>query len=456
MKHYFHNMSFTSRRAAARAPHPPAARAPHPAAAKALHPAAATAGTVWRDVWIAAGSNLVTGMGTFLAMTTLILAMQEEGHGGLAVSGVIMADALPVVVLASLTGRLADRIDSRILLVAAGAIQVGACWGLSMSSGLPARIALLTLICCGTAIVMPTRQALMMTMAAREDLPRASGISSTANQIGAIAGPSLAGFAQGTLGTQITLKFAAVAFAATIAAGLLFRTRRGGAAAAGHHEAESGKVRMDSLLRTLTIGFAVVIGAVAAVNVIEVFFVKGTLGASSSAYGLITSMWTVGMIAGTWIAARLLKRVNEDGRIAVGSMLTLAGTCAIVVATSTVTVVWPMVGLHLIGGTINGAINVQIFTLFGRRVPAHARGRISARLQAAVQGAAILGYAVGGFALEAWTPRAVLAASGVAGVLAVVAVFPWILSSARAEDHKKRAEDHKQEAEAKRAELEPA
>jgi MFS family permease len=388
---------------------------------------------MWRDVWIAAGSNLVTGMGTFLVMVTLVLALQEEGHGGLAVSGVIMADALPMVILASVAGRLADRIDSRLLLVTAGGIQVAACWALSMADAFPARIALLLLVCCGTAVVMPTRQALMMTMASREDLPRASGISSTASQAGAIVGPAVAGFAQGTLGTSTTLKFAAVAFAATIVAGLLFRTRRGGAAAAEHHEAETGKVRMDPLLRTLTIGFAVVIGAVAAVNVVDVFFVKGTLGASSSAYGLINSMWTVGMIAGTWIAARMLKRVDEDGRIAVGSLLTLGATCAMVLITSTVTVVWPMIGLHLIGGTINGAINVQIFTLFGRRVPAHARGRISARLQGAVQGAAIVGYATAGFALQAWTPRAVLASSGAAGVLAVIAVFPWIRSVVKAE-----------------------
>ena len=388
--------------------------------------------TQWRDVWIAAGTNLVTGLGTFLVLTTLILAMQEEGHGGLAVSGVIMAEALPIVLLASLTGRLADRVDSRILLVVAGGIQVAACWALSEATGFGPRSALLVLVCCGTAVVMPTRQALMMTMARREDLPRATGISSTANQIGAIAGPAAAGFAQGSLGTAVTLKFAAIAFGATILAGLLFRTRRGGMAATHGDAAEPGPVRMDSLLRTLTIGFAVVIGAVGAVNVIEVFFIKETLGASSSAYGLITSMWTVGMIAGTWIAARLLRRVDDDGRIAVGSLMSLATSCVIVVIMATVTVLWPMIGLSLIGGVFNGAINVQIFTIFGRRVPAHARGRISARLQAAVQGAAILGYAAGGMALELWTPRTVLAAAGVAGLLAVAAVLPWLLAAAQA------------------------
>jgi MFS family permease len=408
MKRYFHNMSFTS----------PATPAPQPT-------------TQWRDVWVAAASNAITGMGTFLVMTTLILTLQEEGHGGLAVSGVIMAEALPVVVLVSLTGRLADRIDSRLLLVAAGAVQVAACWALSTADGLPARIGLLILVCCGTAVVLPTRQALMMTMATRDDLPRASGIAQTASQIGSIAGPALAGFAQGSLGSATTLKAAACAFGATIVAGLLIRTRRGGTVAAAEQAAVAGKVRMDELLRVLTIGFAVVVGAVAAVNVVDVFFVKATLGASSSAYGLITSMWTLGMIAGTWIAARYVRRMADDGRVVVASMFTMAGTSALILIVSLMVTVWPVVGLNFAGGILNGAINVLVFTVFGRRAPAHARGRISARLQAAVQGAALLGYAAGGLALEAWTPRFVLAAGSVAGIVAAFGVLPWVFAAAK-------------------------
>ena len=300
-----------------------------------------------------------------------------------------------------------------------------------MADGLPARIALLILICCGTAVVLPTRQALMMTMASRDDLPKASGIAQTASQVGSIAGPALAGFAQGSLGSATTLKAAAFAFGATIVGGLLFKTRRGGAVASAQEAVEQGKVRMDSLLRVLTIGFAVVIGAVAAVNVVDVFFIKETLGASSSAYGLITSMWTLGMIAGTWIAARYVRRMADDGRVVVASMFTMAGTCVIVLAVSLVTAVSPVVGLNFAGGILNGAINVQVFTVFGRRVPAHARGRISARLQAAVQGAALLGYAGGGLALEAWSPRFVLAAGGIAGLVAAFGVLPWVLAAAK-------------------------
>ena len=383
----------------------------------------------WSDVWIAAGTAAVTNLGSFLVMTTLLLTLQDEGHSGPAISALIIAESLPVVVLAALTGRLADRFDSRLLLLVAGTVQVGGCLALSTASGLAPRIELLTLVFCGTAIAQPVRQALMMTMVTRDDLPKASGILQTASSIGAIVGPALAGFAQDGLGPQTTLRLAAGAFGATIVAGLLFRTRRGGSAVTAEAAAIKGPVRMDGLMRIVTIGFAVVVGAVAAANVIEVFLVKDTLGASSSAYGVITSMWTVGMIAGSWITARLIRRAADDSAIVIGAFASLAVTCLIIVAGSQAPAIAWIIPLWLLGGALNGAENVQVFTVFGRRTPAHARGRLSARLNAAVQGAALLGYAGGGLLLQWWSPRTVLAIAGAGGVLAVIGVSPWIRSA---------------------------
>lgn len=385
----------------------------------------------WRDVWIAADSSAITGMGSFLVMTTLLLTLQEEGHGGLAVSALIIAESLPVVALAALTGRLADRVDSRLLLLIAGAVQVVSCFALSSASGLGLRIGLLTLVFCGTAIAQPVRQALLMTMVTRDDLPKASGITQTASTAGMVAGPALAGFAQDGLGTQMTLRAAAVAFGATIVAALLLRTRRGGVHTSSAGQSEQAPARMDGLLRLVTIGFAVVVGAVAAVNVVDVFLVKDTLGASSSAYGVITSMWTAGMIAGTWVTARLIKRAADDAAIVVWAFVSLAFTCTIVAVGGHSPSIAMLIPLWLVGGALNGAENVQVFTVFGRRAPAHARGRLSARLNAAVQGAALLGYAGGGFALEVWTPRQILTGAGVAGVVAVIALSPWIRATVR-------------------------
>ncbi|HEX5597411.1 MAG TPA: MFS transporter, partial [Micromonosporaceae bacterium] len=53
----------------------------------------------WSDVYLAATARGVSVAGDFLAATALALALQSAGAGGLAVSGMMLAIALPLVVL---------------------------------------------------------------------------------------------------------------------------------------------------------------------------------------------------------------------------------------------------------------------------------------------------------------------------------------------------------------------
>ena len=74
----------------------------------------------WGDVYLAAGARAVSSCGDFLAATTLALTLQQTGAGGTAVSGLLLAASLPLALLAPVTGRIADRADSRTVLVVAG------------------------------------------------------------------------------------------------------------------------------------------------------------------------------------------------------------------------------------------------------------------------------------------------------------------------------------------------
>src|SRR5918912_695761 len=140
--------------------------------------------TVWRDVWISAIAQAVSGAGTFLITVALLIAFQGQGAGGLAVAALAIAAAIPSVVLAPLTGRMADRFDSRTLLVIAGSVQVTAALALSAVSGVVAQVALLALLYAGTAIGAPVRSALLPVMATRDDLPRVSAIGQSASSAG--------------------------------------------------------------------------------------------------------------------------------------------------------------------------------------------------------------------------------------------------------------------------------
>src|SRR4051812_23216563 len=88
----------------------------------------------WPDVYVVAGCRGISVCGDFLAATTLALVLQHAGHGGLAVSGLMLAAAVPLALLAPLAGRLADRVDSRTVLVVAGLAQALICLALAFTT----------------------------------------------------------------------------------------------------------------------------------------------------------------------------------------------------------------------------------------------------------------------------------------------------------------------------------
>ncbi|GAB7040929.1 MULTISPECIES: MFS transporter [Catenuloplanes] len=387
-----------------------------------------TPGAGRRDVYLAAGARGLSVAGDLTAATTLVLTLQSAGAGGFAVSGLMLAGVLPLVALAPLTGRVVDRMDSRRLLVGVGLAQAAVCALLSFVTTPLLIIALVALIACGLALTHPTLAALLPAMVSRDDLPRAMALSQTATSIGALAAPVLAGVLVGRFGARVPLLLVTVAFLALAATGLLIRTRRGrtGDTAAGPDGAGQRQFRYwrDPLLGAITVAIAGVVLGVGAINVVAIFYLRETLGASTTAYGLIEALWAAGLLAGTWVTVRLVRRMRDDGALVYGTLCTLAATCLAVAAMAVFPAVLWVAPLYLVGGFFNGGLNVQQNVLVARRVPAESHGRAFAILGGWVQGAGLAGYALAGFLLEALAPRTLVFALGTAGVLicALVAV----------------------------------
>jgi MFS family permease len=387
----------------------------------------------WRDVYLAAVARAISACGTFMAVTALVLTLQRVS--GYAVSALILASTVPVVLLAPLAGRLADRVDSRTLLVSVGAAKVAVALTLAFTGELVAVVALMALLGAGQAVIGPTLAALTPSMVRREDLPQASAINQTAHMIGMLTGPAIGGVLVGVSGVRLPLLLNAAGLVAIVAAGVLVRTRRGGAparaASAGSAPSAAGeqaaaapdwKLWHDPLLRAMVVSLAAVTAAVGAMNVVEVFLVRDTLGASEAMYGLLQATWTAGMLAGTWVLARAARRARDDGALVYGLLAALAGLCAMLPLAAMVgAAVW-LIPLWLIGGAGNGGLNVFGNVLFARRAPEQHRGRAYATLAATVHGAGMAGYAAGGLLVEAFPIRPLVAGLGLAG-LTVVALL---------------------------------
>ncbi|ODB78158.1 MULTISPECIES: MFS transporter [Micromonospora] len=396
----------------------------------------ASGSSCWPDVWLAATARGISSCGNFLVTSALTLALQSAGAGGLAVSGLLLAATLPLVALAPLTGRLADRVDSRVLLIATGLGQGATCLALAYAPGPALVIALVALLATGLAVSQPVISALVPVMVRPEDLPRAGALNQTAGTLGALAGPALAGLLVGQFGTRVPLLLGALSYLSLVAAGLLVRTRRGGrrvTVGAAAAVAPPWRFRRDPLL-TVTVGsVAAVIGAVGAVNVIEVFFIRETLGSSATVYGLVTSSWTLGIVLGAWLFARIARRLADDGALLGAGLVLLGGCCLAVLVSAAVPSAWLLVPIWLLGGVGNGGDNVFNNLLLARRVPEAARGRAFAVFGAAAQGAAMGGYLVGGLLLEVAGPRTLIAGCGVAGLLVVAALAGPVRRAVRAE-----------------------
>ena len=413
-------------------------------------------------MYLASGARAVSSCGDFLAATALVLELQRRGAGGFAVAAVLIAAAAPPVLLVRWTGRLADRADSRFLLVATGLAQAAACVALAFMSGPAEIIALVAVLAAGLAVTQPCLSALLPSMVPAEGLPRAMALSQTAGSLGAMLAPALGGVLMGQFGLRVPLLADAGSYLAIAAAGRLIRTRRGSAprspepgrnvadvtaraaerrgcrtgaipASGPGGSGDAGRapwsVRRDPLVRAAVALVGAVVAAASLVNVAEVFFVRGTLHSTAGVYGLMDSVWVCASVAGGWWVAR--RRPSDAGlaRLLLGS---LALTCLGVALMAAVPAVAWLAPVSVLGGVGNGGVNVAAGVLLGRRVPAAMRGRAFAVFGAVANGATVAGYVLGGVLLGVMPVRAAIAAAGLGGLAATAAcALPVLRASAR-------------------------
>ena len=292
-------------------------------------------------MYLASGARAVSSCGDFLAATALVLELQQRGAGGFAVAAVLIAAAAPPVLLVRWTGRLADRADSRLLLVATGLAQAAVCVALAFVSGAAAIIALVAVLAAGLAVTQPCLSALLPSMVTADDLPRATALNQTASSLGMMLGARPGRGAHGSasgcgchcwptpgatwLSPRPALRSAPDCGATRAASsqpdprGARPRQRPPGrwnrlARRQPARPGTGGGVRNDPLVRMAVGLVGAVVAAASLVNVAEVFFIRGTLHSTAGVYGLMESVWISAAVAGGWWVAR---RRPSDGGLAV-------------------------------------------------------------------------------------------------------------------------------------------
>src|SRR5256884_15536 len=140
----------------------------------------------------------------------------ERYAAAVAADTLLIPAAAPPTVLAPLTGRLADRMDSRRLMVVVSLIEAAVCALLAFVSAVPLMIGLVVVLGCGLAIPTPALNALVPDMVSRERLPKAAAIGPTASSVGMLLAPALGGLLVGPVRRQLGDGGFAVALLATL------------------------------------------------------------------------------------------------------------------------------------------------------------------------------------------------------------------------------------------------
>jgi Major Facilitator Superfamily len=373
-----------------------------------------------RDFVLVAGSIGLSALGDWVAIVALGLEVKELTDSGFAVAALWICLFGPSVAVAGHAGLLVDRFEATRLLAAVSAVGAVVALLLGQSTETAPLLALTALLGVVFAVAQPAEFALVPPLAGRSRVQQANGHVETARYIGFGLGPVAGALLYGAGGLELAMIVDAATFAAVACAALALRVRREPAVAEGEtHRARDG---IAFLLgdRTLSLAMYVAFGSLlfmSAVWVGELFFVEDVLGRGEFVYGLMLSVWTVGMALGAMLLSR---------RVAAGAVAA-TGLAAVAVqgAGLALPALWLSLGFYLacsfMGGLAHGLKNVMFRSLIHVRVPDHLHGRAFAAYNAIRNSAELGAFAAGGLLVATIGPRGTLAYAG--GISALVGLI---------------------------------
>ena len=349
-----------------------------------------------RDMRLLAGAVGLSAMGDWLALAPLGLYLADSTGSGFALAALMASLWAPSVLLAGPAGSLADRFESRAIVIWVSLGQAVAAGALVFVDGTAAILALTTLIGTGFALAQPAEFALVPAVlggAAGEPQERrlsaANGLVEFMRYAGFTVGPALGGLLAAAGSAKLALLANAVTFVAVAAAGAALRTRRRPSAGASASTSKDGGLGILLADRCLAIVMAVAFFSLLFMTsnwAAMPFFATDDLGGGETGYGVLLSCWTLGMAIGALGAA---PRVGATALVTVA----LAAT-AVQGAGLGAPALWVTMPLALTtffaGGFAHGLKNTLVRTLIHVRVPDSQRGRAFASYNALRNGAELL------------------------------------------------------------------
>jgi MFS family permease len=380
----------------------------------------------FRDIRLVLPARALSYAGDSIAMIALMLRISADG-GPAAMTLLLLAFAVPTVVMIPFAGRIVDGYDSRTVLVSASLLQAAAGVGLAFSHGLAETLALVCVLQLGTAVAGPAWGALIPRIVGEELVGRTTGTSQALIGVATLAGSAAGGVLVGWTGDRGALLVDAATFLVLAVVARLVATRRrperGAVREQGAMSAGLRSIFGDSLLRILVPCLLVFVLVGEAVNVVEVFLVTDEIGLNAAGYGWVVAVQGAGAIVGAWLTGRLVRTTARSRAVLAGMAAIGLGGVFMGVANGLVPLLIGSVAVGFGAGMVNAAVSTLIVTRSAETV----RGRVVAALNGTARACSLFALVLGGFLGALIGTRMTFVASGAACAVAAVAAAVLVL-----------------------------
>lgn len=384
----------------------------------------------FRRLWVA---QIVSDAGDSLTIWGLMFLVMELTGSEASVAGVLIAAALPRLLVSMPAGVWVDRLNRKAVMVTSDVLRAGLVLLLLFARS-PGWLWLMYGVIFAHSSVgaffNPAKMAIVPDIVGKEQLMAANSVGETSRVIFGLVGTTAAGLIVGITGSYEAI-FLADAATFVVSATQVARisssgdtpefsnaTRRSMRSELWEGLATFGRSR---LLLGLLVGVALTMFGLGAVNALLVPFVVGVLGLSETWFGALEASQVVSMAASGALVATLASRLSPQRIIPIG----LAAIGVLIALVAPTNAVWQlMIVLFLVGWFVT-PLQASAATLLQTQAPPEMLGRAGAAFNAVTTGASVASMAVAGSLAVSIGTRTVFAVCG--GVVLVAALVSGLL-----------------------------
>jgi len=367
-------------------------------------------------LWMGQG---ISNVGDVVFDTTLMLwiattMMPRYSWAPLALSGVLIAAVLPMLLIGPVAGTFVDRWEKRRTMLVADASRallilllvlftmVAPLTANADSSALTFHLgmvyAIVFLAGAAAQFFTPARLVLMTDTVAESSRPQAVAMGQLTQALAIVIGPAIAAVLLFSEGVAWALLVNALSFAVSFATilGVQSETPEH---AVGQHEAWQREFKdglrffaSNHTLRTVLVAVCIAMVGGGALSGLNIFFVTENLHTSSRYYGVAGMIVGVGSMAGTVLASLTVRRLGLSRMLWLSMVLT---GCLVIVYSRLTSFVPALVVLFVLSMP-NVAINVVISPLMLRVTPRPMMGRVASVLNPTISIANVIALAGAG------------------------------------------------------------